>query len=152
MDKRVLGTIGFGMLAAMLALGGCTTDDSTTTESGGAGGVTATGGTSNAGRAGGGGVSGSGGAASPFEASSNTICTKGATLNCPNDLTVDACTTAMIGQAELVVETCPAATVLALYECWAALPTSSMECDSNGQAGPVAGVCATQTAAVNTCA
>src|SRR5512142_779630 len=86
MTKRVLGTIGFGILAAaMLTLsGGCSTDNSTSGETGGGGGVMATGGTSNAGHNAGG-VSGGGGAASQFEASSNTICTKEATLNCPND-------------------------------------------------------------------
>jgi hypothetical protein len=154
MTKRVIGTIGFGMLAAaMIALGGgCSTDDSTTSETAGAGGVSATGGTSNGGQNAGGVAGGGGAAASQFEASANTVCTKGATLNCTNDLTVDACTTALVGQAELAVEMqCPAATVLALYECWAALPTTDMACDSNGQAGPKAGVCPTQQAAVDAC-
>jgi hypothetical protein len=155
MTKRVLGTIGFGMLAAaMIALGGgCSTDNSTSGENGGGGGVYATGGSSTAGQNAGGVAGGGGGAASQFEASSNTICTKEATLNCPNDLTVDACTTALVGQAEFVVgPQCPAATVLALYECWAAAsPTTDMVCDDQGQAGFRSGVCATQQAAVDAC-
>jgi hypothetical protein len=161
MTKRVLATIGSGMVAAALIVigGGCSGTDSGTAGTAGGGGVSATGGSSvggnnSSGRSGGGGgAGGAGGAAtSPFQAASQTICTTTSSLNCPNDLSLAACTSAMAGAADLAVEMgCSAAVVKALYDCWAASQATDWACDSNGQFAAKSGVCSAEQAAADAC-
>jgi hypothetical protein len=159
MTKRVLATIGFGMVAAALIAtsGGCSGTDDGTVNVGGGGGVTATGGTSaggnnSAGRNTGGTAGGAGGASSQFQAAAQTFCQTASTLNCPADTSVADCTTALTGIAELAVELgCSPAVVQALYDCWAARPATDLECDANGESAAKTGVCTAEQTAADAC-